>query len=122
MNHRVRLLPQDVPAREAAAILVAMAEGHPEAPEGIELFEWYWVPYDHPDLTISEAVIDLRNPPKDLDQAIEIHDEYVRPSGLEHMQGTVEIIYGETGELFADLPYKIGWNRRVRRAVLWFGG
>lgn len=106
-----------------AGDLIGRITRHPEAPEGIEFFEWHWYPWDR----MPHEIVFLRPLEKPMafwtpdEQALmephPVETDSVRPSGP---HGTVVVADPGRSDGVRSLPWEVGWNRLARKGVLWF--
>lgn len=98
--------------------LIQKAAAHPWAPEGLELFDWTWVPEDaHPEVIfLREAWVRRAFLAQEGDPLLDTpaKTDRVTPSPLTFNLAVC------TAEGDRTMTARVGWNQEARRAVLWF--
>lgn len=101
--------------------LIHRAVRHPQAPEGIEFFEWIWVAsHAYPEIQFlreDKHRQAIWAEPDDPILAEPVETDIVRPSMIPGFSGEVVVAAPLGMERCA---WRVGWHREARKGVLWF--
>lgn len=104
--------------RFTAAEILRRVLHHEEAPEGIELFDFFWYPFDSPPTVVFGVYEPIRYwGAEDLTEE-ELYKPMETDEVRANLRGEITVLAPTGAE--KKLPWRLGWHRKGRKVVLWF--